>query len=301
MAATACAILAISVGGYYFCNLAISPMQAAPVLLMGAALLALAARYRWRGEPKCFNLVMMVFWIVLVTNLHFFPMYMAARSPVPMNDAVLARADRLMGLEVPAIMRQLAPYATLNAFLLVVYQSLIPLMTLAAIVPPLADRMDVAKGFLVGCIVAAAVSLPIFACFQAEGPWHYYGYEPVMESLGGKAAMLAALKTDEPFVIDLANRDGLITFPSFHVVLTVLAAAALWPIGWLRWPAVVWAAGIVVSTVTTGIHYTIDAAGGLVVAAVTLAVVATLARWKRRLRTASAIRQAAAVAPASRL
>jgi membrane-associated phospholipid phosphatase len=46
-------------------------------------------------------------------------------------------------------------------------------------------------------------------------------------------------------------------------VLTVLAAVALWPIRWLRWPATVWATLIVVSTVTTGIHYTIDVLGGL--------------------------------------
>ena len=39
--------------------------------------------------------------------------------------------------------------------------------------------------------------------------------------------MLLNLKTDSLFVIDVSNRDGLITFPSFHVVLTVLAAASI--------------------------------------------------------------------------
>src|SRR5262249_55436 len=54
--------------------------------------------------------------------------------------------------------------------------------------------------------------------------------------------------------------------------LAVLAAAALWPVRYLRWPAAVLAALIVVSTVTTGWHYVSDVLGGLALAALSLAV-----------------------------
>jgi len=80
----------------------------------------------------------------------------------------------------------------------------------------------------------AVFSLPIFACLQAVGPWEYYGFPPAFDSLSQKDEMLATLKTQQLFVIDVTNRDGLITFPSFHVVLTALAAAALWPLRWVR-------------------------------------------------------------------
>jgi membrane-associated phospholipid phosphatase len=185
-----------------------------------------------------------------------------------MHDALLGRADRMLGAEVPAVLALLKPYPWTAYWLVVVYQSLIPLLTLATIVPPLLDRMDRAKQFVVSCILAAAISLPIFACFQAVGPWDFYGFPPAIESLAGKGAMLETLKTGAPFVIDLTNRDGLSTVPSFHVVLTVLAAGALWPFRYLRWPAAAWAALVVISTVATGIHYTIDVVGGLAVAAV---------------------------------
>jgi membrane-associated phospholipid phosphatase len=230
--------------------------------------LAIAAFYRWRAEHKLYNVVVMAFWTIVITNSHFFPMYMAARNDVAMHDAVLARADSALGIEVPTVLAALKPYPSLGAWLLVIYQTLIPLMTLATIVPPLLDRMDKAKEFVVSCILAAAISLPIFACFQAVGPWDYYGFPPAIDSLAGKRELLATLKTRAPYVIDLANRDGLITFPSFHVVLTVLAAAALWPFRYLGWFAAVWAALIVISTVATGIHYTIDVVGGLAVAAI---------------------------------
>jgi membrane-associated phospholipid phosphatase len=230
--------------------------------------LAIAVFYRWREEHRLFNVVMMTFWIIIITNSHFFPMYMAARSDVARHDAVLARADSLLGVEVPAVLDWLKPYPAAGYWLLFIYQTLVPLMTLATIVPPLVDRMDKAKEFVVSCLIAAAISLPVFACFKAVGPWDYYGFPPAIESLAGKRDMLATLQAGAPFVIDLANRDGLITFPSFHVVLTVLAAAALWPFRYLGPFAAVWGALIVVSTVATGIHYTIDVAGGLAVAAV---------------------------------
>ena len=280
MALSACVVAAISLCGYYFFQLTMSLPQALPLVLLLLLLLAGALQYRLRGERKCFQVVMMVFWIILVTNCHFFPMYMAARQKVPLNDELLARCDRALGFEVPDVLAAIEPYPGLGPFLLTIYMTLIPLMTLAAVLPPLFNRFDDSKRFIIGCIVAAAISLPIFACLQAVGPWDYYGFEPPIAALGGKEAMLLNLKTDSLFVIDVSNRDGLITFPSFHVVLTVLAAAALWPLRPLRWPVVLWATLIVISTVATGIHYSIDVLGGLAVAAIAFASGYLYLQWE---------------------
>lgn len=284
MMGAAAVAVAISWLGYHYSKLTISFSQAIPTLLLLFFLFVVAAQYRWRNEPKCFNVVMMTSWVVAITNLHFFPMYMAARQNVEMSDALLAKLDRALGIEVPAVLEMLKPYPVFNDLMLFVYSSLIPLMTLATIVPPLCGRMDKAKEFALGCMVAASLSMPIFACFQAVGPWDYYGFTPAFPSLANKAAMLASLKTNAWFVIDLSNRDGLITFPSFHVVLTVLAAAALWPIRYLRWLTSGWAALIVVSTVTTGIHYTTDVLGGFLVALIAYAGAKAFLRWESRIK-----------------
>lgn len=263
MIGTTLAVAAVSLLGHFYFGLHLDPRACLPLVGMLAVLALVAAQYAWRGEARCFGVVMMVIWVVLITNCHFFPMYMAARTDVPMCDEVLARCDRSLGIEVPKVRAALAGYPTWNALLLVTYGTLIPLMTAATIVPPLLNRMDLSKRFIVGSIIAATISLPIFAVVQAVGPWEHYDFPPAIDSLEAKSQILSTLKTDQPFVIDITNRDGLITFPSFHVVLTVLAAVTLWPIRWLRWPATIWAALIVVSTVTTGIHYTIDVLGGL--------------------------------------
>ena len=132
----------------------------------------------------------------------------------------------------------------------------------------------------IACLIAATAVMPVFACFHAVDPWDYYGFEPVIPSLSAKGNILASLKTDEWFHIDVTNRDGLITFPSFHVLLALLAAAALWPVRYLRWPVVVWASLIVISTVTTGIHYSVDVFGGLAMAVVAHLIARTYIRWE---------------------
>jgi membrane-associated phospholipid phosphatase len=288
MAAATGVVVAISLYGYHFYQLTISLRQALPLTLLSLLLLAGALQYRLRRERKCFQVVMMVFWIVVVTNSHFFPMYMAARHDVELNDALLAKFDRAVGLEVPEILAAIAPYPAAGWLLLQIYLTLIPFMTLAAVLPALANRFDDGKRFIIGCIVAAAISLPVFARLQAVGPWNHYGFEPPIAALQHKEAMLLELKSDSLFVIDVTNRDGLITFPSFHVVLTVLAAAALWPLRPLRWPVVCWAALIVISTVATGIHYAVDVAGGLAVATIAFAaghvyLELESGRWRRLL------------------
>lgn len=58
-------------------------------------------------------------------------------------------------------------------------------------------------------------------------------------------------------------------FPSLHVALATIAAC-FWPRR--RWVASIWAAAIVLSTLTTKQHYAVDVAGGAVVAG--LAIVA---------------------------
>ena len=79
---------------------------------------------------------MMVFWIILVTNTHFFPMYMAARHDVELNDALLAQVrSRQSVSKCPTILAMVEPYPIVGLLLLQVYMTLVPLMTAAAVLP----------------------------------------------------------------------------------------------------------------------------------------------------------------------
>jgi membrane-associated phospholipid phosphatase len=284
-----------SIYGAYVWHIKIAPGQ----LLLRGALLALllagAAFYRWRGLPRAVNLIMMTFWGVLVTNLYLIPEHLAARRAAPWGDALLARMDAALGVEVPDVMRVVQALPAVSRVLAFVYGLLIFLLALAVMVPPMCGRMDKAKEYAVACLFAAAVSIPLVAACPAIGPWSVYGYTPSPEQEGTTHTLLA-LRSGAPFLLDLGNQDGLICFPSFHTILAVLTAVALWPNRYLRWPCAVLAGLIVLSTLTTGWHYLSDVLGGLVLTAVSLVVARGYLRleraeswafWKRAKATAT--------------
>jgi membrane-associated phospholipid phosphatase len=231
---------------------------------------------------------MMTTWAFVFGYLHIVPMFIAARLPAPLSDALLARLDAAMGVEVPSVLRVMEAYPGVGRFLHFCYDTLLFLVTLAIMVPPMCGKMRAAKEFALGGVLAALICLPLFAAFQAEGPWVYHGYTPATDQ-DNYMRVFAAVKSREWYVLDLSYSDGLICFPSFHTILAVLAAAALWTISYVRWPAALLAALIVISTVTTGTHYVTDVVAGLLVVVVVRALTTGYSRLEARLtRLASA-------------
>ena len=124
--------------------------------------------------------------------------------------------------------------------------------------------------------MAAAISIPFFACFRAVGPWYYYGFAPHAEQ-ERTMRVLFDLKAGGWYVFD-ADTAGLIALPPFHTVLAVLTGVGLW-LG-----AAV-AALIVISTVTTGWHYVSDVLAGLALVLVAVAAARVYTRIEARITT----------------
>ena len=287
MTAATLAILAATLYGLHARQVVVGVRQFFPILGVLAFLLAGAAFYGWRRADKLYNVFLMTFWAALFSNLHLLPMCVAARSDVEMRDGVLAGFDRALGVEVPDILRALEGMPVLRGSLSFCYGTLILLMTLAVILPPLLDRMSAAKEYAIGCVAAAVLGILIFNSFQAVGPWAYYDYPPTAEQ-ANYTRVFGEHKDAGWYAFDAGYRDGLITFPSFHAILAALAAVALWPVRHLRWPAAALGALIVVSTVTTGWHYVGDVLAGLAVVVVSVAVAKAYTRLERKFARANA-------------
>ena len=70
----------------------------------------------------------------------------------------------------------------------------------------------------------------------------------------------------------LSKMEGIITFPSFHCVLAVLTAWALWPLRWLGPLAAAFNALVLVSTIPQGGHYLADILSGMAIGLAVLAL-----------------------------
>jgi hypothetical protein len=235
-----------------------------------------------RGDQKGYHLLLIAFWMALATNLHLLPMFVAGRADAHLADATLARWDRAFGLEVTQIIALSRHYPAVDHALGVVYRSLMLLIAAAVILTPLTGRVVAAMETIVACVISISLAFPAFAMLQARGPWRFYGYAPLINQ-DGFEAQFDALKSKAWYFVDFGYKEGIICFPSYHTILAVLAAVALSRIPYLGWIAKVWAALIVVSTLTTGSHYVVDVLAGLAIAALSVAGARGVSRlaWTR--------------------
>jgi membrane-associated phospholipid phosphatase len=230
-----------------------------------AALLAALHTVYHRRDARLAAMVRAIFWGLVLSNEYAGPMYLAARVPSPLRDAALASADRALGLPAASVVAWAAHHPWLQRALDVSYDSLIALSFLALIVPPLLSQNDESDELLVALALGIVASLAVLAVWPAIGPWASEALAPsAAQAATGRA--LLALKAGAPVTLDFSAPEPIVSVPSWHTILAVLSAAALRRVRVGRVVAALWAAVIVLSTLTTGWHYLVDVAAGVAVA-----------------------------------
>jgi membrane-associated phospholipid phosphatase len=130
--------------------------------------------------------------------------------------------------------------------------------------------MKHAREFLLANFAAFAIGLPLFALLPAVGPWYCY-HLAANPAQAACWAQLLALRVPGPYIFQ-EQAAGVVCFPSFHVVWAILCASALWGFRPIRIPVALLSLMIIVSTLTTGWHYFSDVLGGIVIAALSMAI-----------------------------
>ncbi len=223
-------------------------------LLLGTALYC-----RWRSHRHLYEAALLSIWMVALSILLNLLMQICGRSPAPLVDHQLAYVDSVL---FAPLLRWIHPVPVLGR----IYDTLPWLMLLAVMLPCLRGHYRQAQQYIVAVMLAAFMTAALFVFCPAVGPWVVNGHQPSRQQAAAQAYLLL-LKSPGPVAMDM-DIAAIVSFPSFHVVLALLSAAALWPYRKLRLVLVTLCAAICVSTVTTGWHYLIDLVGGL---AVTLA------------------------------
>ena len=234
------------------------------------------------------DLLLVISWALFYTYTLNLPVVVAARigSHIALKDAFLVQFDRAVGMPIPAIVSW-ASHNWLGQFASGCYFWLFPFMRVAVLLPPLAARARHAQQFLTANLVSFFVGLPLFALFPAVGPWYGYHTSARPDQLGSQATLFL-IRHSGPCQYHVPT--GIVCFPSFHVVWAILCARALWSFRLLRVPAVILAALIILSTVTTGEHYILDLIAGAIIAVIAIYAAEWLSKIQRNLASAGGVR-----------
>jgi membrane-associated phospholipid phosphatase len=232
------------------------PLQDLSWLWMEACAIAYL---EWAGHRRLHDVLAVQFWVVIVAVLSGPLVRVAGSSGFPLIDERLAQLDFL---STATVVRWFQAHPAAFLVSSVAYWSELPLLVGVMVLPALLGHREAAYRFVVAGILGVFMTALVFAYLPAAGPWIKENYRPTPEQ-AETSTQLIALKAHQ--VAGALKTNAIVSFPSFHTILALLCAFALWPIRHLRWPAATLAAAICVSTVTTGWHYGVDvAAGGLV-------------------------------------
>jgi hypothetical protein len=196
--------------------------------------------------------------------------YIAATAGFPLQDALLARWDEGLGFDWLGLTVFVAEHPLLNRALHYAYSSFV-LQTIAVVlVLGFSNQLIRLRVFIVAFIATSLVTVMISALVPAAGPWLFYGVNTAMTQ-----GLIPASSTSWPvflglrdgtyFVLDGLNSEGIITFPSLHAGFAVLFTLALWRTRYMRWPAVILNAAMLMATPTNGSHYLVDVIAGLII------------------------------------
>jgi membrane-associated phospholipid phosphatase len=125
-----------------------------------------------------------------------------------------------------------------------------------------------AAGAFFPAVAAMAYYAPPAALFDHIGP----------QTGGYHLEALRALRSDPAHVLDLSRMPGLVTFPSFHTAMGVVAIYCARGTRWLFGPMLVMNALMIAATPVFGSHYGIDVLAGAAVAIAAILVHRRLAR-----------------------
>ena len=236
-----------------------------PTVVCGS-LAVVAARFRSRGEEGFVLCLKALILLVGFSAAFAMLTYVLALSDRPWADARLAAIDAAAGLSAGDVVAWTTSHPAVEMFLKIVYFSLIPQTIVAIILLGFAAdrRLDL---FLVRFMLAALLTAVCFAFWPARGSCVQFGlptpphYEGVLRELYALRAGVRA--------VTWRGAEGIVTFPSFHAIWAALLTAAFWRHRFF-WPMAALNLLVLISCITTGMHYFIDVAAGLVITAVVI-------------------------------
>ncbi|HEY2472541.1 MAG TPA: phosphatase PAP2 family protein [Terracidiphilus sp.] len=235
------------------------------VLLLTPPLLLPAAFLHEKKKWEKRDAVLMLPWTLTIAALITQAAPTTATFAFPLRDDLWRDLDARLGINIPAIMSFSAHHRWVDVALTNSYNwSLHPLILAAIFLPTLLGKRVAAQRFVLVNVLSFVVALPFMLFLPAIGPWVGWHFPP-SEVQRQCQATIHELRQGSLVIKNTFG--GIVCLPSFHVFWAVVSAHALYPFRLLRYPAVLVACLITISTMTTGWHYGVDVLAGLLMVA----------------------------------
>jgi len=242
--------------------------------LAGAFGLHLVNRFyrRIRPDPRlaatCEALAQLVLFTLITGPLS----YLAATPALPLQDARLAHADMLLGLDWRTYLAAVDGAPGFGRLLRFAYDTLMPQLAAALLVLGLGGRIRELRLLVWAVGLSAMATVLVSMLLPAAGCYVHFGLTRAdFPHLHPSAAFVhmadfIGLRDGSDRTINLLTLQGIITFPSFHAALATLYAWAFWRHRILRWPGLAFEILVLLSTPIEGGHYFIDVIAGMAIA-----------------------------------
>jgi len=228
---------------------------------LSAPLLVPAALFHDRKKWAHRDAALVLPWTLLIALLIVQAAPITATFAFPLRDGLWRSLDQHLGLNVPAIMAFVRRHPAIDSLLFRSYAfTLHPLVLCAILLPALLGKREAAQRFVLSNAFSFVLALPLMIFLPAVGPWVGWGFPPDKLQKACEATIFA-LRHGSLDIRD--NFGGIVCLPSFHAFWAIVSAQALYTFRYLRYPAIVVAGLITISTVTTGWHYGVDVIAGI--------------------------------------
>jgi hypothetical protein len=238
------------------------------VLLGGAAI----ARSERPGSRAARAAEVAALWLAFATACNILS-YLLATLALSLRDEPLASADNALGFQWVIIFQWVSHHPLIHYLLSASYQSLTPETIVLAIWLSWERRDQQVQDFFWIAYLAGLQTSILSALVPAAGAFVQYG-EP------DRAVWLhdlTTLRSGSNLHFVLAEMTGIVTFPSFHTVLAMLAIYIARGSGAVGCLFVVWNVIMLLAIPSIGGHYFVDMIGGGIVLATSIGLVRCMA------------------------
>jgi membrane-associated phospholipid phosphatase len=249
-----------------FCNMELQWSDLTVPASLGALLTVLAIYYHRNDGDSLVLCMVTLIQMGSYTTVISVLIYLVTSLNFPMADPWLQSIDRFIGFSPQAVVEWTRANPIVNHWSTWVYLFIVPETLLTILAISFSQKRILMEQFTCQFMLGTGICAITGCFFPGAGPAYNHGIEPAEWQLPYLDHFLA-LRSGETFLFSWQNTEGLVTFPSFHTAWAVMLIL-VWrqQTKLLFIPISVLSILIILSTLTTGSHYSIDILGGLVLA-----------------------------------